>query len=108
MREANPETLNAIFLQVENEYTIQEFYSDLEKRIPKNLTYIGASSTARLAVGDECEKPFSKMFRLLIKYFYSKEMYPAVLTSKKIIGKAKAVQINGGRSVFSRLLCLED
>jgi hypothetical protein len=48
------------------------------------------------------------VFRILIKHFYLKEMYPAVLTSKKIIGKAKKVQLNGGRSVYFKLLCKED
>lgn len=54
MREANPKALSYILSQTGDDYTLKEFYSELEKYIPKNRNYISASSTAQLTLGNEC------------------------------------------------------
>jgi hypothetical protein len=50
MRELNPLALKMIIQQIDN-YSMEEFYVELEKKIPKNSTYIGIASTTSLTAG---------------------------------------------------------
>ena len=62
------------------------------------------AKTQELALRKGKIKDFSLIFRILLRKYYSTDMYGTVLTSKKITGKAKTTQITEGRKVYQKLL----
>jgi hypothetical protein len=61
--------------------------------MPKEKNFFGAKSLKTLIYKKGTEQNFSIVLRILLRYYYRKEVYPTIQSSVKILNVAKRKQI---------------
>lgn len=85
--------IDRIITQKKLNYTKSNFFIDFQRAIPKRKNYFGRKFLQALLKKKTVNPSFKIIFRIIGYLYYRDNVFPAVLTSKKISSKGKFIQL---------------